>query len=437
MSRNPPRRALPRALASLVLAATLASAARSTAQDAARVPWRTDLVAAQAEARRQGKPLLVVFHQFDESGNRQMLRDIYRDATFVRACERVVPVLACKFELRDGAKVAAEFQQPAQQLAQAEVAVRKMMFGSSVVLTPQHILLHPEGDVVWHNVRVCDLAHLLSGISSAQGTLKHSDSKRLRTAVRRAKELAKTATNTAEDYGQLEAMIRQSPTATATEIYAGIAKHAALCERLLVDTTTGLAPGAGRQRLGMATAYPAALRPAVERVRQGLEERDNRFAGREVEVLDGALPVLGQLDDLANARFSDAVLRTPATDEHELTLLWLFLPDDDDRERQFGVLRAAAAELQQEGVRVLGLGASIDPQKDLSAIDADDFPFPVGTFYYDYRRPFAGVEMFPAAVVLDRHGQIIYRTTSEQMAADYECFLPTVRGILQSGYHGE
>ncbi len=398
------------------------------------IEWQTDLPAARAQAQRTNKPLFVLVHQAGEPGNDDMLATVYRHERFVRALAGVVPVLVCRFAPEQAERVAAAFGRPAEELARAEPSLRAALFGTEEMLTPQHLLLHPDGHVLWHGIRACSLQLLLRGIEAARAALPQSAAQRRRAAVAQVADLVRRAGREEEAYARLVTLLRHAPEEDLGALLAPIAVHSPLCARVVRDATRGVDLARGRRVLdhGLALAK-ASARPALDQVLAELEALAAPAPAVEATAsLPAPLPILGRIASLPAVRFGDGVERDASDPNASLTVLWLFLPDDPQLARQIEALRPVVAELTRAGVRFLGLGAALDPEAHRDAVGAAGFPFAAGVYRYAPSQPFEGVDAFPAAIVLDRHGNVLYRTSAAEMSASWVGFAAVVRGILAS-----
>jgi len=406
--------------------------AASSVMAAPQVAWRTDLAAARAEALQTRKPLLVVFHQVGEPGNEAMLRTVYGHKRFVAAAEKVIPVLACHFAAGDEAQVASDFGVPASELARLEIKAREFVLGSADVLTPQHVLFHPEGGVLWHNVRTCSLQQLLNGMYTARRYVKKTASARRRLALESGASLAKRAKREPESAVKLSVLMRHSDPKGLGGLVSGV-RDSKLCDLVLRRAMHGMNATAVEDRMHQAMGV---VRPTQRPMLKRIEHDMIILAAPPVEVREvkQPLPVLGKIEDFSRVRFFDGEVRTPGDKSSELTVLWFFLSGDKSEDRQIEALRPVVSELAGQGVRFLGLGAALQPDAALADAGAAGFPFPVGTFAFGGGEPFGGVDMFPAVLILDRDGNIIHRS-GDEMDRDWVSFAPLVRGMLASEHY--
>lgn len=423
---------LRRGMATATLAAIALAATGPGALAGDQVAWRTDLAAARAEACETGKPLLVVMHQVGEPGNEAMLQSVYRHKRFIEASRKFIPVIACHFERGDGPRAASAFGMSAEQLVHLEIATRKFVLGSADVLTPQHVVFHPEDGVLWHNVRTCSLQRLLNGMLTSRRIQKKTVAARRRLVVKEATRLAKRAEGEPESAVKLAVVMRHSDAETLGKVLYSV-RDVELCDRILRRAMHGLAAADVEKRVDqtMGVVRPTHRQMLRQIGRDFIEESE---ASVDVLEIRRPLPILGKLDDFAGVRFSDGVTRSPSDDECRLTVLWFFLPDDENLDLQIETLRPVVSEMKAQGVRFLGLGGTLSPASDLPRVGAAGFPFAAGAYRYDSGEPFCGVNLFPGLVVLDADGNIVYRATDE-LEADWLSFAPLLRGMLKSQYY--
>ena len=139
-------------------------------------------------------------------------------------------------------------------------------------------------------------------------------------------------------------------------------------------------------------------------------------------------------DSLAVAQFAKGEAKSFAAAKAGLTVLWLFKPDDKTHAQQIAALGPVVEELRQKGVQFVGLAATLRPTADLERVGKLGFPFTTATFRYNEYVPLGGMKMFPGAIIVDREGNILYRTGDDEnaLAGSYTDFASWVRGLLRS-----
>lgn len=81
----------------LVLCAALVLPAAADSQSLPQIAWQADLDAAIAVAKERGRPLLLAFNMDAESASERIVREQYRDPTFVANANRCVAVIGSVF----------------------------------------------------------------------------------------------------------------------------------------------------------------------------------------------------------------------------------------------------------------------------------------------------------------------------------------------------
>ena len=119
-------------LFAILLGVSAVVAASKWMQPNERIPWRTDLPAATAEARQAGKPLLLYFTATWCGPCQQMRRTTWSDAGVERALQAYVPV---KVDIDQRADLAAQYRVQAVpsmiiQPAAADAAPTKSIEGA-------------------------------------------------------------------------------------------------------------------------------------------------------------------------------------------------------------------------------------------------------------------------------------------------------------------
>jgi len=415
------RRVVAAALPGLI---AIASASVAPAQ----LKWRTDFEAARKEAREHGDLLFVLVHQYGEAGNDGMLEAAYRHPRFVNAMRGVVPVIACYAADGDAERAAAEFGVTAAGMRASEKAVRKLLFGDDTVITPQHVILHPKGGVAWHNVRVCGLRQLVAGIQAAKRQLSMPAAVRANKLLAEASAMAGKATADGDTYARLSTLVRNSPQENFWPIMRVLDGRANLCQRLLRDATHGFDARVSRRRLQPGLDSP--MRPFVGRMLEEIAAAEAADAPRP----SGELVSMGRAAELEHVTFLDGVARHIHDGKDKVTVLWFFMPGDPELQQQLDAIQPVVQEFQAKGVRVIGLANTTDPQTDAPAIAGRGLPFPVATYRYSQYQPLFDVAMFPAAVVIDRSGDIVYKTKEDldAMLHSYIDFAAIVRRLLES-----
>lgn len=392
--------------------------------------WRTDFDEARKTAASEGKLLFVAVHQAGEPGNEAMLRSVYLHPRFVKALSGHVVALCCHADARQRQDTGAAFGvEDLDTIARGERRARSFLFAADNVITPQQLILHPDGSVLWHSVRQQSLQHVLSGIRTAERRAKMSEKQRQRLAVTDGVELAKRAADDGDQYVVLSTLVRRSPTTQLWKLLERLDHRDVLCERLLRDALRGEANESSRQRLAQGRVGPHAQVVAKLMGELDVEAEDAGFAHEIPE----PLPVLGVID-LAIARFAADEAHSFADATAGLTVLWLFLPDDKTHLQQIEALRPVVDELNEKGVQFLGLAATLNPAADAERVGELGFPFATGAFRYNQSSPLGGIDMFPGAIIVDRGGNILYRTGdgTTALAGSYTEFAAWVRGLLRS-----
>ena len=392
------------------------------------VEWRTDFDAARQTAQLENKLLFVVVHQAGEPGNDGMVRTVYGHRRLARALDGVVAALSVHAPLGLEREAADAFRvDDLASLAVGERQAREFLFGDQPVITPQQMIFHPDGDLLWHNVRVCSLQRVLSGIDRAKRLMPKKVAHRRRLAVRDGAELARRADRDPEHYAKLVALARHSSVEQLWAILERVDHRKPLCQRVLRDSMSGLESGCWRLRLehGRSGKHAEAVVNVIEELSPAAS------LPAPVEVIT-SLPVLGQVE-LSEALFGDEQHPSFADASAGITVVWLFLADDKTTQGQIAALRPVVEELTARGVKFLGLAGSLRPEDALGPAQELGFPFSVGALRHDSTAPFGGVSLFPAALIVDRHGGIVYRTPedSDALADSYTEFAPWARGILR------
>lgn len=394
-----------------------------------QIQWRTDFDAARHEASKSGKLLFVLVHQKGEVGNDGMLESVYRHKRFEAAMRGVIPVIACYSSDDDAAAAAADFGVGVEEMRVGEKAARVFLFGDETVITPQHVILHPKGGVAWHNVRVCALQHLVKGIEAAKRQLTMPRSVRDKKVLKEASALARRATNDGDTYARLSTLVRNSSEEQLWPIMGALEQESNLCQRLLRDATHGVDPKASRQRL--TPGLDGSMRPFVERLIHEIDQADSSDA----PVYVGDLAGMGRAMELDGVTFLDGVERTIHDGQGKLTVVWVFIPGDAELKQQLDAVLPVVEEFQARGVRFIGLANTLDPERDGPGIIERKLPFPVGTYRYSQYKPLFDVSMFPAAVVIDGSGKVVYKTNEDlnAMVHSYIDFAAIVRRLLADG----
>jgi hypothetical protein len=149
---------------------------------------------------------------------------------------------------------------------------------------------------------------------------------------------------------------------------------------------------------------------------------------RAVRDVFGPLPALRQADDLTAVEFADQRPRSLADARGQVTVLWFFLPDDPRLGDQIAAVAPAVTELMASGVQVLALAACTEPKAASNLARAKSLPCPVGAYAFNAQAPWQGVDYFPAAVVLDQDGRLVYDDHGPEHK-EYAAFASTARGL--------
>lgn len=430
MSGGANARLCPLFLAGIVALGGVFTAPCQSGKNPPEIEWRTDFDEARKNAASEGKLLFVVVHQAGEPGNEAMLRSVYQQARFKKALRGHVVALCCHADARQRVTTAAAFGvEDPDSLATGERKARSFLFGMDTVITPQQLILHPDGSVLWHSVRQQGLQQVLRGIKTAERRVKMSDKRRHKLAINDGVELAKRAARDDDQYAVLATLVRHCPTAQLWKIFDRVEHRTGLSERLLRDAMRGIADESSRRRLAQGRSGRHA--PVVEKLMGELDVVAEP-AGFARDIPE-SLEILGKID-LKVAQFGEGETHSLADAKAGLTVLWLFLPDDKTHAQQVRALRPVVEELKQEGVQFLGLAATLEPAADLERVGKLGFPFATGTFRYKEYVPLGGMKMFPGALVVDREGNILYRTGDDAgaLASSYTDFASWVRGLLRS-----
>jgi HEAT repeat protein len=151
----------------MALAALLAAAAASRAQES--IAWQGDFDAALAQAKAQQRPLLVAFIMDGEAANDETVRSHYRDPSIVELSRQMVCVVG-----NTGAH-AADGPCPkfgtitCAQHRSVEIAARKRLLSADVVRAPQHVLCNALGVEILRKVYLIPIAELRKSMQIALG----------------------------------------------------------------------------------------------------------------------------------------------------------------------------------------------------------------------------------------------------------------------------
>ncbi|MCC6671258.1 MAG: hypothetical protein IT458_09360 [Planctomycetes bacterium] len=395
MPTSPVGRATVRAWSLALVLASLA-----TAGDEPR--WRTDLAAARQQAANEHRMLVVAIHEAGEPGNEAMVADVYRQQRFADAARGAICVLVCRCGDQDHARVASLF--PGVRAADIEAAhraaIRSFVAPGREVPTPQLLVLHPDGGVLWHRVRYTALKECVDGFAGARRQIAAKAAELQAGVVTRAKELARSATRSLEDRSRLVTLLAHAPAETFAAAVAAIGTARGPLEEMAADALAILPVAEAQARVRLlrdARNVPiaAALREAV--AARAAAERAHAAAPPFVP-----RPWRGTLPDLSTARFDDGVPRTLDEGKGAPTLLIFLLPDDPTLPRQLAAWRAAIPRLTERGVRCLALAPTLDPESALAKVSALDLPCPRGVYRNTTGAEFFGLKEFPAVVILGR-----------------------------------
>jgi len=302
------------------------------------------------------------------------------------------------------------------------------LFGTRNVTPNQQVILFPDGSVAWHGLHACSSSKLLSALRIATSQLRQSPEARQRVHVRNASKLVRRARKDADAYLKLVTELRNSSHLGFWEILPSRQQYSALNERLLRDVTRDMPLESGAHL--MATNVPGGLEPIAQKMRDDIEQQ--RAQIRAQLALDGPLPDLGRVAELDGIKFTDGVERRLSDGTDRVTVLWFFVPGRPSLPTEVAAIELVADELAAQGVRMLGLAAAIEPAASQEAVRSAGVPFPSAPYLYDQTDARAGVTMFPSAVVLDRDGTVVYRSSQkpDRSPRQYIEFAQWVRALL-------
>ncbi|MEM7200931.1 MAG: hypothetical protein AAF628_11730 [Planctomycetota bacterium] len=395
------------------------------------VGWLTNLATAQCQARTDEKPLLLVVHHATAPDAAEMAA-VYSHSRFRLAARKIVPFLACWGAAGAEADLQKQFGVAAEDVAQGHQVARALFTSWDSAPAPQQLILHPEGDVLWHGVGSCSALDLARGIDRAVAAMRKKPAERRKLATKLVDKLADQASDP-NTYVKLAALARHGDEMVLGHVLDALGDHQSIGERVLRDATRGIPPDVGRDRLAKVRPVAANLRMVMAEL---IEELDRRARPKgDAIALREPLPALGKIADFGKTQFVDGVDRGPIDAEATLTVVWVFLADDPMMPRQAGMLGGVHQELASKAVRFVGLGATTDPEQGLIDVDDAGLPFPSGAYPYDANAAMLEVKDFPTAFILDAEGNVLFRSTVDDMKRSYTCFAPTLRGMLKSPFY--
>lgn len=375
--------------------------------------WLTEIDAARAAAAKQQKLLLVVAHRAGEPDSEQALRTLYGKGQLEKALRGCVPLLLCDGEAPQLDLDLRSFgiSDPSSARS-ASLKARRELFGELPTANPQFLLLHPEGDLLWQHAGACNKGDLLEGLEAARKTQKLKPLQRLESSKQAAARAAASAADDKARYADVLFRARFAPQDAHWAVLAAVIERPQLARQLVGDLRKML----GAKRFAaVANAAPASLQPFVEPPAKAPGDPGSTL---------GDLGPLGTPEGLKWHGEERPLHRG------KITVLWLCLPTDKTLPRQLIALRDAATELGEQ-VDIVALAASVDLEADLQLMGKAGFPVPAAVYRYDSKKAFAGVDMFPGAVVVDRAGTVVHRTADDRkaMRTSYSGFIEVVRAL--------
>ncbi len=414
---------------------------RATWVDDGGLQWRTDFRAAMQRGveAKSDEMMFVVLHEAGETGNESMF-SAYENAKFANSLKEhgMQPYLACSGTSEDSIREnALRFGVSVESLRDGHREILIDLFGPMAdVPTPQFLAIHPQHGVLWHEVRVTSLKVLTDGMLAARALAELPAARRKTALLKNIKALCKTADTVPETRVRLDALLHVAPAAVFKDLVHAVAKAdkalvQAVVEKLGQDWS---APVASRRLAGL---KPQKVGAWLVELRQEIEARKPKRFGKP---LSERLKSLGAMDSFDAVQW---VANEPdmSPEAKVLTLIWLFDPYEnrpsEQAEAQADDMKLSASM----GVRVVAIACPAREVSDEELIEATlaaGFECPVGFTRYNEYGPFAGVQIFPASVLIDDENQVVYRTAPDFdiMKARWADYSRTLHSMIASDFYG-
>lgn len=396
--------------------------------------WTADLDASLEAAKRAQQCTIVYVHEAGEAGSVAMLADMKASAKLPAALgkARLVAVRVGNAEILGPG--ASEFPGVrAEDLAAHSGRAIRTLFGPRAeLLTPQLLVLDPDGGLLVQSIHQRSAAEVVALIDEARKLVGAAAKVRDRQLAERARALAGPQEPTRLDLERLQALATLTPVDKTPLVFEAVAARPELETRLLeaIARVHGWKNAPQRLQAVRCQRNGAEVDALLAKLQRQVPKQR---ASEGVLALRDPLPIVRPTDALDTVEWLDGRTRTAADLRGSITVLWFFRTDDPALARQVAEVRPAIEELEPLGVRFLGLAVSVDPEKDRTAIRAMKLPFESGT----YRpRPsgaeFFGMALYPGTIVLDRNANVVFSDAedSTSTASSYRFFAPFVRGLL-------
>jgi hypothetical protein len=402
----------------------------------AQVQWRKDLAGALEEGRQSGKPILICFNMDGDPGNERTLKDTYRHAEFIQLSAQFIPLI-CSPDPHDEGEACSRFGcVSCQEHRSCERAARRFFYaGLQSNIAPQHLLLFPDGSVAWHGMYEHTRQQICGKIRDAISASKMSPERRLAAQVRELTTLAKRREAIPHSYQQLQAMLIQTAPERFLAAFEAIAAQPVaeefLRELANYEPERAMPRLAALEKLKNKKLKELAAQLAVK-VRERKEEIERLVAAETQEaeasppppepapapapakesspIVAERLPAIAEADDFDRVYWADAPVKREDL-RGRITLIWFFRADQPASKEQVAAHNEFARE-HASCVRVLGLGVTMNPDRDLPAMKESGFEFPFGAFLGS-SQPLQGVKTFPAWVIVDPDLKIVFRTPQD------------------------
>lgn len=395
-------------------------AAASPAQDA--VAWYTDVGLACRDAAAQDRLVLVAVVEHGDPVSRAMWQRVWSGARFARHAKREVKPVLLAYGDPAGPN-ALPLPIAADRLQEATWHASRLLFGvAPTITTPQFLLLHADGSVLHQHLGEAAEAVLARAIERARLDGHASAAERRARQRAHADRLRVEAKSSVEAAERLAVLMRHADVETFGLVVEKIARSGEGRAPAVAQWLSGQPDARSRALWGQMQARPAcgALLPEAR--------HEVTVRSREVRTVFAPLPELRALPTLDAVSFAASAER-PELRGRPVVLLFL-LPDAGDLSVQLDALRPAIRELSASGAACVALFATLQPAADLARVTKLDLPCPVGTYAYDATAPLAGVAHFPASLVADDAGRVVF-VADQPGVRPYAEFLPTARGLLR------